>query len=103
MTLDNDGALLSTASLPLPPANKVAFDAFLKRQTAAGGEVTQGYDTLVRYELENTAVSRPRSIGYVAFEEIMNRTFSDVRNGAPAGPALQSAQAALSRALSRMQ
>ena len=103
MTLDNDGALLSTAALPLPPANKAAFDAFLKRQTAAGGEVTQGYDTLVRYELENTAVSRPRSVGYVAFEEIMNRTFSDVRNGAPAGPALQTAQTALSRALARMQ
>lgn len=103
MTLDNDGALLSTAALPLPPANKAAFDAFLKRQTAAGGEVTQGYETLVRYELENTAVSRPRSVGYVAFEEIMNRTFSDVRNGAQAGPALQTAQTALSRALARMQ
>lgn len=103
MTLDNDGALLSTAALPLPPANKTAFDAFLKRQTAAGGEVTQGYETLVRYELENTAVSRPRSVGYVAFEEIINRTFSDVRNGAEAGPALQTAQTALSRALARMQ
>ena len=103
MTLDNDGALLSTASLPLPPANKAAFDAFLKRQTASGGDVTRGYEALVRYELANTAVSRPRSVGYVAFEEIMNRTFSDVRNGAAAGPALQTAQTALARALSRMQ
>ncbi len=102
MTLNPDGALLCTNRSPLPPANKVAFEAYLKRLTGAHPELLVGYADLVRYELANTAVSRPRSIGYVNFEEIMNRAFSDVRNGADAATTLKSAQEALSSAFARL-
>lgn len=102
LTLDNDGALLSTAALPVPPANKAAFVEYLKKYSAIGGAATAPLADLVRYELANTAVSRPRSIGWVPFEEIMNRTFSDIRNGADAGQALTTAEAALKTALSRI-
>jgi multiple sugar transport system substrate-binding protein len=47
-------------------------------------------------------VSRPRSIGYVAFEEVMNRAFSDIRNGADVRSTLEQAQNQLTSALSRL-
>jgi multiple sugar transport system substrate-binding protein len=102
MTLDDGGALMSTEKLPLPPANKAAFDAYLKRMEQQAGATLVGYDALVRYELANTAVHRPRSIGYVNFEQIMNKAFSDVRNGADAAATLKSADEALRSAFARL-
>jgi multiple sugar transport system substrate-binding protein len=102
MTLDDAGALMSTEKLPLPPANKAAFEAYLKRMAQQGGEVLAGYDTLVRYELANTAVHRPRTVGWVNFEQIMNKAFSDVRNGADAANTLKTADEALRGAFSRL-
>jgi multiple sugar transport system substrate-binding protein len=102
MALDKDGALLSTAKLPLPPASNAAGPPYYQHQTEAGGTSTANFTKIVQYELANTAVGRPRSIGYVAFEEIMNKMFSDVRNGAEAGPRLATAQDALVSAFSRI-
>ena len=102
MSLNDAGALLSTVKLPLPPANKVAFEDYLKRVTAQGGAVTAGYGDLVRFELANTAVHRPRTIGWVNFEQIMNKAFSDVRNGADATATMKTADAALRSAFSRL-
>ena len=101
MTLTSQGALLSTEKAPLPPANKAAFEAYLKRM-AELGPVTAGYDTLVRYELANTAVHRPRSIGWVNFEQVINKAFSDIRNGAEPGSTLKTADDALVRAFARL-
>ncbi len=102
LTLDGEGALLASTIAPQPPANKAAFAAYLKRETDAGGENTAPFAQIISHELANTAVSRPRSIGYVAYEEIMNRMFSDIRNGAEAKPALERAEAALKVAFSRL-
>jgi multiple sugar transport system substrate-binding protein len=102
MTLDDAGALMSTEGMPLPPANKAAFEAYLKRIAAQGGAVTQGYDALVRYELANTAVHRPRTIGWVNFEQIMNKAFSDVRNGGDAAATMKAADEQLRIAFSRL-
>jgi multiple sugar transport system substrate-binding protein len=55
------------------------------------------------YELANNSVSRPRSIGYVAFEEIMNRAFSDIRNGSAVQATLDQAQQQLTSTLARIQ
>lgn len=82
MTIDDQGALLSTQTNPLPPANKAAFDRHVSEETKLAGDSTSPYAAILPYELKNTAVSRPRTVGYVAFEEIMNKAFSDVRNGA---------------------
>jgi len=102
MTLDDAGALMSTETQPLPPANKAAFEAYLKRMTTQGGQLTQGYEALVRYELANTAVHRPRTIGWVNFEQIMNKAFSDVRNGADAATTLKTAEEQLRIAFTRL-
>ena len=54
---------------------------------------------IITYELQNTAVGRPRTVGYVAFETVMNKAFSDIRNGAEAKAALDDAQGQLERQL----
>jgi len=102
LTVDDEGALLTTAANPLPPANKAAFKKNVEQQTALGGEATAPYGELLAYELSNTAVSRPRTVGYVAFEEVMNRAFSDVRNGADPKQVLERAQKQLTATFGRL-
>jgi multiple sugar transport system substrate-binding protein len=58
---------------------------------------------IMTYELRDTAISRPLSAGYVAFEEVMNRVFGDLRNGADVVPTLQDAERELNSTLSRIQ
>ena len=53
---------------------------------------------LINYELENTAVIRPQTIGYVEFEEVLNRAFADVRNGADPTTSLKNATTQLNTA-----
>ena len=47
-------------------------------------------------------MSRPRTVGYVLFEQIINRAFSDVRNGADARTELARTQDALQTAFARL-
>lgn len=102
MTIDPAGDLLTTAQNPLPPANKAAFQQHIEQAIKAGGPSTEPYRQLLDYELTHTAVSRPRTVGYVLFEEIMNKAFSDVRNGEAAQPALDRAEGQLKTAFSRL-
>lgn len=102
ITLNDKGALEGTGANPLPPANKAAFEQYVTEQDKAGGEATANYGTILRYELSHTAVSRPRTIGYVIFEEVMNRAFSDVRNGADAKTRLEQAQKQLETNFGRL-
>ncbi len=102
MTVNTEGALLTTAQNPLPPANKAAFTQYVEQATRVGGATTASYAQILNYEFMHTAVSRPRTVGYVVFEEIMNRAFSDVRNGAAAQGVLDQAEAQLKAAFSRL-
>lgn len=102
MTLDIEGDLLTTAQNPLPPANGAAFAQHVEQVTKAGGEATAPYGRLLDHELKATAVSRPRTVGYVLFEEIMNKAFSDVRNGADAKQVLDRSEAQLKVAFGRL-
>ena len=102
MTVNTKGDLLTTAQNPLPPANKAAFSQHIAQATAGGGADTEPYGTILTHELQDTAISRPRTIGYVAFEQIMNRAFSDVRNGADARAELSQANDQLQTTFSRL-
>lgn len=73
------------------------------RETYFNREIFQGpagQDAIkiIDYELANTAVTRPSTIGYVEFEEILNRAFADVRNGGDPRSALETAQQQLETA-----
>ncbi|WP_169582064.1 MULTISPECIES: extracellular solute-binding protein [Microbacterium] len=102
LTLDPEGSALTIEGKPIPSANNATMDAYLaKLPELAGGHAPQISD-LVSYELENTAIHRPRTTGYVAFEEIMNKTFADIRNGSDAEERLTQAQNDLSAAFGRV-
>jgi ABC-type glycerol-3-phosphate transport system substrate-binding protein len=100
ITLDPEGSAMAAGAQM--PANKISFQQYADRNTVAGGVATAPFATILSYELTHTAVSRPHSVGYVAFEEIMNKTFSDIRNGADAAAALAKADLALKAAFARI-
>jgi ABC-type glycerol-3-phosphate transport system substrate-binding protein len=53
------------------------------------------------YEAQNTAVPRPQSPGYLEFEDILNNTLEDIRNGSDPEEALNAAVQRIDRGLER--
>lgn len=53
------------------------------------------------YEARNTAVPRPQTPGYLEFEDILNNTLEDIRNGTDAAAALNAAVPRIDRAMAR--
>lgn len=80
-TLNPEGNLLSAEATTIIPANAEAAAEYMPGLEELGGDRSAGVADLVSYELENTAVARPLTVGYVQFEEIMNTAFADIRNG----------------------
>lgn len=103
MTLNPEGALASVANNPIPPVNLTAFQTYIDGIATTYPAIGADAKAIMTYELATTAVSRPRSVGYVAFEEVMNRTFSDLRNGSDVKATLEQGQSELTSALSRIQ
>lgn len=102
ISLDPEGSYMTVESLPIPPVNLGAFDKYIERIAGFDPVIGPMAEEVMAYELANSAVARPRSKGYVAFEEILNRAFSDIRNGAEAQPSLEAAQQQLISTLSRL-
>lgn len=102
MSLDPEGAFLGVEGHPIPPVNAEAYVPYIDGLEVSAGDNGADVRQIITFELANTAVSRPRTIGYVAFEEVMNRTFGDIRNGADARQALEQAQQQLTSMLSRL-
>ncbi|MEV4798382.1 sugar ABC transporter substrate-binding protein [Nonomuraea sp. NPDC049421] len=80
--LDPEGNLLTTKATTVIPANRAAFERYLPTLEALGGDNSAGVSTIMTYDADHTAVARPRSVGYIQFEDIMTKTFADIRNGA---------------------
>ena len=78
-----------------PPALTGALPAFIASPPWDRGEGGTTAGELVEYELDNTSVVRPRSIGYIVFEEILGAAFEDIRNGLDVRETLERAQSEL--------
>jgi len=87
---------------PLPPVNADAYKMYAEKMAAMTDKIGPAID-IITYELQNTAVGRPRTVGYVTFETVMNKAFSDIRNGAEAKATLDDAESQLERQLARIQ
>lgn len=98
LALEKEGALLGAQNVPVPPTQVDAFREWIREVSERPTE-PKGWDELIKYELDNTAVHRPRSIGYVQFEEVMNTAFEDIANGADVRATLQRASNELDEAL----
>jgi multiple sugar transport system substrate-binding protein len=103
VSLNPEGATLSVQPNPIPPVNSEAYASYIERIAGMNPEVGEDVRAIMTHELANTTVSRPRSVGYVAFEEVMNRAFSDIRNGAEVRPTLEQASQQLESTLARIQ
>jgi multiple sugar transport system substrate-binding protein len=101
VTLTEEGALAMAAGLGVPTANLEALPTHLSQLESERDTLT-GFAELAEYEMANTAVPRPFSVGYVQFEEIMGRALEDIRNGADVEQTLSSTEDELESAFSRL-
>ncbi|MET9246632.1 sugar ABC transporter substrate-binding protein [Nonomuraea sp. NPDC003709] len=81
-SLDPEGNLLTTKATTIIPSNRAAFEKYVPTLDALGGDKSKGVGEILTYDADNTAVARPRSVGYIQFEDIMTKAFADIRNGA---------------------
>lgn len=99
-TLTTEGSFLTTENFPLIPVHEGGFAEYGKAIAAMTPEIGPAID-IMGHEGMQTAVARPRTVGYVAYETEMNRVFADIRNGADVKATLEDAQGRLARTLPR--
>lgn len=76
--LDPEGNLQTTQNTTIIPSGKAAFEKYVPLLDAKA----KGVGEIMKDDAEHTAVARPRSVGYIQFEDIMTKAFADIRNGA---------------------
>ena len=96
--LDPAGNLATTEATTIIPANTAAETQYLPRLEKLAGAKSVGATAIVANETAKTAVSRPVSVGYIQFEEVMTKAFADIRNGADATTRLAEATNQLNEA-----
>jgi multiple sugar transport system substrate-binding protein len=100
--LDPAGNLATTEATTIIPANTEAAATYLPTLETLAGDHGTGVADLITSEIEDTAVARPVSVGYVQFESLINKAFGDIRNGADAGERLKQAQSQIEDAWSQL-
>jgi multiple sugar transport system substrate-binding protein len=100
VTLTEEGALAMASGLAVPTANLEALPTQLADLEAARPTLA-GFAELATYEIENTAVPRPFSVGYVEFETLIGDALEDIRNGADVEDRLTQAEEEIERAFAR--
>ena len=100
--LDPAGNLATTEATTIIPANTEAAAEYLPTLEGLAGDHGTGVADLITYEVENTAVARPVSVGYVQFESLINKAFGDIRNGADPAERLEQAQAQIEDAWTQL-
>lgn len=103
ITLNPVGNGLTTTYTPYITSNSEAFGPYIEAfASRLKPDVGPSVRKVIGHELANTSVSRPRSLGYLAFEQVLNNAFSDIRNGADPKATLDKAQSQLKSTLSRI-
>lgn len=98
MSFTKEGSLHTIDQILIPPANKQAYDVYVTRLDKSHPPATDGLGELMREELDHASVHRPHTPGYVQMEDVLNKAFSDIRNGADPKTALTKAQGQLKTA-----
>ncbi|WP_020579751.1 ABC transporter substrate-binding protein [Actinopolymorpha alba] len=80
------------------PANNAGLKSYLSSKAFTSSEGGKQAAKVVEYETQNTSVGRVPTVGYIEFEDIIGRAFSDIANGADPKTALDSAQSQLTKA-----
>jgi ABC-type glycerol-3-phosphate transport system substrate-binding protein len=99
-SLDSAGNLAVATGIGSIPANKVAVPKYLVNLDAVAGDKSKGVGKLLTYEVSKTAIPRPSTVGFVQLNDLMNKAFGDIRNGADVATRLNQAKKALKDAWS---
>lgn len=102
ISLNPEGNLAFNNSEGSPPALKEIFSTFFEQEAFTSQEGLKDIAKIIEYEVSNTSIPRPRSIGYLQFETILGTAFSDIRNGLDVTATLEKANADLVEALSQL-
>jgi ABC-type glycerol-3-phosphate transport system substrate-binding protein len=84
----------------MTPGAQSGLDHFKNQPYFATDEGKKAY-SIIEYNIANTAVNRPPSVGYVDFESIIDKAYADIRNGVDVTTALQSAEDQLKPVLAK--
>ncbi|MER8530984.1 extracellular solute-binding protein [Mesorhizobium sp. M1272] len=98
--LDKDGAVIATGGNDL--SSNIEANAEVLSRIPQQNPNLKGVDSLIRYELANTAIRRPRTLGYLQLEELVTRAWSDIRNGSDAAQTFTQLQSELERSFKRI-
>lgn len=98
--LTASGNLLTSTQGSLP-AHVEASEQFLAAQEASNPAL-EGWEALVTYELANTAILRPRTLGYLQLEELVSRAWADIRLGLDVRETFERTQGELESAFERI-
>lgn len=91
MTTEEAGELFFSLR-PYVPVQKALFEGFLPENEA--------WD-IIRYEVDNTAVPRPKTPGYREYEDILRRALQDIDSGADVAETLAQAAAEIDAQLEK--
>lgn len=78
--------------IPYPPVRKSLYEGFLP---------DTDFWNITRYELNNTAVPRPKTPGFREYEDILKTTFRDIQSGSQTAEAMKKAVAEIDAQLQK--
>jgi len=102
MGVDDGGYAQYLTALAVPPSNLEGSGKFYDSEVFTDSRFA-GVVDLMKDELANTATLRLQTVGYVEFEDVMTKAFSDIINGTDAADALKTAEADLVEAWAKFQ
>ena len=102
MGIDNGGYAKHLTALAVPPSNLDGASTFFNSEVFTDPRFA-GVVDLMKYELANTSTIRLQTVGFVEFEDVITKTFSDIINGADVAGALAAAKKDLTEAWSKYQ
>jgi ABC-type glycerol-3-phosphate transport system substrate-binding protein len=101
LALDEGGGYVKYRAFAELSPNIEGRAAYLDSELFTGSEGGQQASAVVAYQTENTARPRLVTPGFIEFDDILNRAFSDISNGTDPTSALDSAQEQLESAWAR--
>lgn len=98
MAIDGQGGYGEYRDFAELPANIKGLESYLSGPAFTSSEGGKQSAEVVNEESTTTAVARASTVGYIEFEEIIGRAFSDIANGADPATALAAAETELNGA-----
>jgi ABC-type glycerol-3-phosphate transport system substrate-binding protein len=103
MTMNPVGVAAASQQLRFPPVATTAMPEYLDSLKELAPDQTATVGDLLEVDGSKYAVHRPVSVGFVQFENAVNKAFSDIRNGSDVAKSLATAQSTLERQLGQLQ